>query len=130
MWGISGKTFQGVTDLTEAKRSKDLWWNSVLDEMRTLSLTVDSHAFFHGKPTRVAGSWCNGVVECGQETCAGLEKKWSTDARPWKEKQLQECDQCKEERRTKCRLRSTSDISNLFSPELELTPCAVPSNDL
>ena len=46
---------QGVTELTEPFRCKDLWWNHVLGEIRISNLSEDSWAFFTS-PTNIS-SW-------------------------------------------------------------------------
>ncbi len=68
---------QGVTELEECERTQDLWLRSVQDEFRRGELTVETHAFLHGKPTMQPGSVFEGEVKCAT-------KKVSSDARKHK----------------------------------------------
>ena len=89
MWDYAEhECVQGVTELTRRFRCGDEWWNDVLDEIRTLQLSSDNHAFLHGLPTSVAGSWLKGRVACKQtnfvqscmprstsDSCDGVQRK-------------------------------------------------------
>ena len=65
LWSDDDETgVQGVTELVECERTKDLWLRSVQDEFRRGELTVETHAFLHGKPTMQPGSFFEGEVKC------------------------------------------------------------------
>ena len=70
LWSDDDETgVQGVTELVECERTKDLWLRSVQDEFRRGELTVETHAFLHGKPTTQPGSFFEGEVKCAANTC-------------------------------------------------------------
>ena len=70
LWSEDIETgIQGVTELTECERTKDLWLRSVQDEFRFGRLTEETHALLHGKPTMQPGSYVNGDVERGKHKC-------------------------------------------------------------
>ena len=76
-WGAgSAGAVQGMTELTECKRLEDpdTWFLGVQDEFRRGALTEDTHAFLHGLPTSVPGSWLGGQVACGNQRCKDLLK--------------------------------------------------------
>ena len=113
---------QGVSELTVPYRCPDVWWNSVLNQIRVLNLSNDDYAFLHGTETTVAGSWLNGEVECGNANCAHLKEK------SWEERRKEECATCKRER--KSRQRVLRDDAKLDGVDFENIPCAVPNNDM
>ena len=41
-------------------------------EFRENKLSVDNHAFLHGEPTNVPGSYVNGQLTCNNEACKTL----------------------------------------------------------
>ena len=70
LWSDDVETgVQGVTELVECERTKDLWLRSVQDEFRRGQLTVETHAFLHGKPTMQPGSFFEGEVKCSANKC-------------------------------------------------------------
>ena len=70
LWSDDVETgVQGVTELVECERTKDLWLRSVQDEFRRGQLNVETHAFLHGKPTMQPGSFFEGEVQCSANTC-------------------------------------------------------------
>ena len=70
LWSDDDETgVQGVTELVECERTKDLWLRSVQDEFRRGQLTVETHAFLHGKPTMQPGSFFEGEVKCATTKC-------------------------------------------------------------
>ena len=70
LWSDDVETgVQGVTELVECERTKDLWLRSVQDEFRRGELTVETHAFLHGKPTMQPGSFFEGEVKCEKQKC-------------------------------------------------------------
>ena len=70
MWDhAANECVQGLTELTRRFRCEDVWWNEVLDQIRTLQLSEDNHAFLHGLPTSVPGSWVGGRATCENPKC-------------------------------------------------------------
>ena len=50
--------FQGITELIQSERCRDdAWLQEVQLEMREGKLSSSNHAFLHGSPTTVCGSW-------------------------------------------------------------------------
>ena len=60
MWGSGSNSIQGVTELTERVRCEDEWLLDVQEEMRAGELSEDTHAFLHGLPTSVVGTYLRG----------------------------------------------------------------------
>ena len=121
------ESMQGVTELTTHFRCKDSWWNAILDEIRTLQLSDDSHAFLHGLETAVPGSWLHGRPQCAERRCIDLVGIWARSAESWETRRQMECKVCQEERRTRNRV---APVGALQCPTFELVPAAVPNNDL
>ena len=63
------KLIQVVTELAQCERTQDEWRKEAQDEFRYGRLSVTSHAFLHGRPTVVPGSWQNGCASCGNPAC-------------------------------------------------------------
>ena len=95
VWGKPDCGFQGVTELTECERAKDTWLQDLQEEFRYSQLSSNSHAFLHGLPTTVPGSWLRGEPSCGNVVCQSLVKRGATPSKILKE----ECGKCREERR-------------------------------
>ena len=77
MWDYAEhECVQGMTELTRRFRCEDEWWNVVLDEIRTLQLSDDNHAFLHGLPTSVPGSWLRDRATCNVDSCQTLPEAW------------------------------------------------------
>ena len=94
VWGKPEFGFQGVTELTECDRTKDAWLQDLQEEFRYSQLSPDSHAFLHGLPTTVPGSWLRDKPGCGNPACLALARGRATPARILAE----ECADCKAER--------------------------------
>ena len=90
---------QGVTELTRCERTQDVWLQELQGELRVGRLSEDNHAFLHGQPTRVPGSWCARTQQptCGENICYRLYKNGSTPAAILK----YECAGCRAERESK-----------------------------
>ena len=90
---------QGVTELTRCERTQDVWLQELQSELRHGRLSEDNHAFLHGKPTKVCGSWSTTAAQasCGQATCQRLSEYGSTPTTI----QALECATCKAERASK-----------------------------
>ena len=71
-WGGGNVGMQGVTELIEVERCKDIWLKEVKEEFRHGCLSEDNWNFLHGRPTSVPGSWAAGRAQCGGEACQGL----------------------------------------------------------
>ena len=72
LWGGPAEGLQGVTELVQCERCDDEWLQEVQKEMRQGSLSADNHAFLHGLPTSVPGSWIKGLAgseESGDVMC-------------------------------------------------------------
>ena len=94
VWGAPECGFQGVTELTECERTKDTWLQDLQEEFRYSQLSSNSHAFLHGQPTTVPGSWLRGEAECGNDLCRSLVRRGASPSEILKE----ECAKCQEER--------------------------------
>ena len=68
--------------------------NCVQMELREGKLSPNNHAFLHGHPTTVPGSWYKGQVACGNHTCAQLVKQNQSP----NEIARNECASCRKER--------------------------------
>ena len=70
LWSDDAETgFQGVTEQKECERTKELWLRCVQEEFRCGRLTEETHALLDGKPTMQPGSFLDGTVQCGTNTC-------------------------------------------------------------
>ena len=72
LWGGAAAGMQGITELLQCERTRDTWLTDVQDQLRHGQLSNDNHAFLHGRPTAVPGSWTAGRVACGKLSCAAL----------------------------------------------------------
>ena len=89
----------GVTELIRCERTQDVWLQELQAELRVGHLSADNHAFLHGRPTSVPGSWCTKTQQptCEENTCYRLYKNGSTAAAILK----YECAICHSERESK-----------------------------
>ena len=64
----------GVSELTICERhdNADEWLLEVQHEFRINKLSRDNHAFLHGEPTSVPGSFVNGKLTCDNPKCQAL----------------------------------------------------------
>ena len=124
IWGGPEKGFQGVTELWRCERVKDdEWLKELQEQFRYSRLTEDNHAFLHGRPTAVPGSWTREALTCGNEACQTLVR-----CRAMPDVILRdECRVCKEERRTR-RLVATSAKDPRFSKGFEASPSIFATN--
>lgn len=74
-----------MTELSQCERCPDKWLQEVQEEIKLGSLSVDNHAFLHGQPTSVAGSYTRGYNSCGSVHCTSTL----------------ECDVCQTERKAR-----------------------------
>ena len=104
VWGETPDGIHGVTELVECERTQAIWLQSVQNEVRNGALSNTNHAFLHGSPTPVPGSWNGHRLECKHATCQELLRK---KAAPEAILSL-ECDICKKERQSKARVADGS----------------------
>ena len=78
---------------------KCIWLQEVQAQIRVGNLDVDSHAFLHGEPTSVPGSWLRNDVQCGNSACRELKDSCSPC-----QIQEKECKICQSERDTRRRV--------------------------
>jgi hypothetical protein len=93
-----------VTELVECERTQDIWLQSLQNEVRNGALSETNHAFLHGCPTPVPGSWNGHRLECNHATCQKLLRE---KAAPEAILRL-ECEICKKERQSKARVADGS----------------------
>ena len=112
-----------ITDLIffyKQVRCNDDWWVEVIDECRDGRMTKDTHAFLHGEPTSVPGSWlkANGAPTCGRG-CSQMKK---------------ECSVCCHERKRRCRVYKGKQYdkgdARPQSKKFRHAVSVVPNNDL
>jgi len=138
-WGGSDGGIQGVTELVQCERCDDNWFKEVQQELRFGKLSSNNHKFLHGRPSSVPGSWVNGDVECGRQSCRHLatayldmplssfkgKRKMETDPEIIME---QECAFCKRERQRKCRVAQTSNVFK--EAPFDVAPAIFANNDV
>ena len=61
-----------MTELFRCERTADAWLTEVQTELRHGQLSDNNHAFLHGQPTTVPGSWIAGRASCKSQQCAAL----------------------------------------------------------
>ena len=71
-WSGPENGMQGVTELVECERTDDEWLQEVQNEFRNGCLNANNHAFLHGEPTTVPGSWIGSKATCGNPACQKL----------------------------------------------------------
>ena len=123
MWGPPELAFQGCTELEECERTKDEWLKELQDEFRFGQLSADNHAFLHGRPTRVPGSWLRGRAGCGQAKCQCLGAQQVTPETILAE----ECARCCAERASR-RLVAESSHDPRFLGRFVLAPSIFATN--
>ena len=92
--------------------------------MRVGKLSDYMHAFLHGQPTTVPGSWCRGDVLCGSPACRALRR-----AHKPTEIKMQECKICREERASR-RLVSYGPQDARCTREFASAPAIFATNDI
>ena len=120
LWGGGVAGMQGVTELVRCERTADAWLTEVQQQLRYGALTNENHAFLHGTPTAVPGSWLSGQVTCGNKTCAKLA---SDNVAP-DQILARECHRCKHERCTRKRVASADDprVAAAFADAVAIFP--------
>ena len=100
VWGKGADGPTGLTELLEQKRPDDAWYTEVLEECRAGALSDDNHAFLHGAPTTVPGSWVNGAPD--PKTCQSPAACAKLRGRPWPELAAKERPGCAADRASRC----------------------------
>ena len=104
VWGETSDGIHGVTELVECERTQDIWLQSLQNEARNGALSETNHAFLHGCPTPVPGSWNGHRLECNHAMCQKLlSERAAPDAIS-----RSECDMCRTERRSKARVADSA----------------------
>ena len=135
LWSGPQYGLQGVTELNISERCDDAWLQEVQAELRCGNLSERNHAFLHGLPTSVPGSWTGGDVLCGNATCQDLIRE-GKKGRPFAGAtmadwiQSKECEQCKEERRTRNLVARDCNDVRFRSEAFIRAPAVFANNDL
>ena len=120
LWGGSATGMQGVTELIRCERTADAWLREVQQQLRHGQLSDDNHAFLHGLPTHVPGSWLAGRTTCGNPQCETFTPKNLTPEAIL----AQECTCCRAERRTRQRVASEDEprVAAAFADAVAIFP--------
>ena len=103
----------------------DKWWVQVLNECRFGAMTVNTHAFLHGLPTSVPGSWREtDGCDCGCSRCSSLCGQGPDTIK------ARECQICKKERARRCRVASGPQDPKLKSKKFKHAVTVVANNDI
>ena len=132
LWGgvdNSKWAFHGVTELEESERCReDPWLQEVQLELREGRLAEDSHAFLHGAPTTVCGSWTNRVAVCGNAEC----KRLSQEKASWE--MIQKCENhcrvCADSRQQRQRVANDAADVRFTENKFVDAPAIFPNNDI
>ena len=119
---------QGVTELVTCERTQDEWLREVQEEFRHGKLSASTHAFLHGQPTSVPGSWQSGCAACGDERCAKLYRESAQTPRASCILR-EECGKCREERRSKA-LVAMAESDPRFQKEFHESTCIFATNNV
>ena len=109
LWENGSEGVQGVTELYQCERTHDEWLQAVQEEFRHCALTETTHAFLHGCPTSVPGSYLHGRLCCADPKCLKMLQAQATP----KEILDQECDTCRNERVSRALVIHAPDDSRL-----------------
>eukprot|EP00438_Fugacium_kawagutii_P000590 Skav236162 [mRNA] locus=scaffold298:50225:52879:+ [translate_table: standard] len=114
-----------MTELQQCERTRDVWLSELQEQLRAGQLTDDNHAFLHGNPTTVPGSWTNGQLECKSSTCAALAKHGASSTQIL----AKEGAVCKADRRSR-RLVAENAADPRFVREFQDATAIFSTNDL
>ena len=126
-WTREKDSFNKFCELTVERRCKDPWLSYVLKGARHGDLDDESYCFLHGLPTRHTGSWDPHLARttCGSERCASLPLLWEAELyngklgdANWRRRRSQECDKCAAERKRRCRVLDSSDLSPILEDDV------------
>ena len=130
-WGRHSEGMQGVTELDECERCDDAWLQEVQHEFRMGQLAEDTHAFLHGLPTTVPGSWVGGDVACKNARCRKLAGAAECGKRTRSSHiQDKECEICKQDRRSKVLVSNGYEDKSFKSEGFLCAPAVFANNDL
>ena len=125
-WTTEPDAFNCFLELTVERRCKDPWLSHVLRGVRHGRLDEESYCFLHGFPTQHPGSWDPKLqtVTCGSDACERLTEAWHEDLylgrrgnAHWLRRRSQECDVCAAERKRRCRVLHSSDLSPMLQDD-------------
>ena len=123
-WTRGIDSFNRFLELTVERRRKDAWLSHVLHGARHGCLDEESFCFLHGYPTKHPGSWdpTQQRVTCGNDGCKHLPTSWTQELKlgklgdnHWLRRRSQECDVCAAERKRRCRVMESSDLSQTLA---------------
>jgi len=117
-WTKGPNAVTKIFELTQERRCKDAWLSYFLKGARHGTLDHEIYCFTHGLPTLHAGSWMPTTADvlCGLDACRQLPNVWDQHLRirpnsTWEERRSQECDICASQRKRRCRVVGSSDLS-------------------
>ena len=115
---------QGMDELITCNRleEQDEWLLQVQREFRENNLSMDSHAFLHGRPTSKPGSWTNGQTTCDNPKC-------SEQLAAIREDNGLECEKCKYEREKRKLVVTDKSDARLVQEVFRCAPAIFPNND-
>ena len=125
-WTREIDSFNGFYELTVERRCKDPWLSHVLKGARHGCMDEETYCFLHGFPTEHPGSWDppNHHVACGNEVCKNLLRLWKEEIYDgklghahWLRRRSQECSLCAAERKRRCCVLDSSDLSRDLEKE-------------
>ena len=100
----------------------DEWLLQVQREFRENNLSMDSHAFLHGRPTSKPGSWTNGQTTCDNPKCSEQLAAIAED-------NSLECEKCKYEREKRKLVVTDKSDARLVQEVFRSAPAIFPNND-
>ena len=129
-WGSGPGTVHGVSELTICERhdNADEWLLEVQEEFRENKLSADNHAFLHGEPTNVPGSYVNGQLTCNNDACKTLLSKKTHDNA--KRILKEECVDCQNERKRRQLVVKDATDERLKEQRFLDAPAIFPNNDI
>ena len=141
LWSGPDTGVQGVTELEVCERTDDVWLQSVQEEFRYGKLTMDTHAFLHGKPTLLPGSILNGKATCNSDWCkkracemVELEQNAPPKGQVRDEHaditMQGECKKCQKERKERTLVASGLSDKRFMEQKFLSAPAVVPNNDM
>ena len=124
-----------MTELVDAERCDDEWLREVQEEMRHGRLSEDTHAFLHGLPTKMPGSWVEGDVACRNASCRALAAEASKPCRGGKTESsdyiaLKECSKCRAARQERACVALCAGDSRFLAPAFIDCPAVFANNDI
>ena len=118
-----------MTELKVSERARtDPWLQEVQQEIREGRLSENAHAFLHGAPTTVCGSWVQNHATCGNAACARV----STTPSTWADIQNVEkgCPTCARERKARARVATSANDARRAEEKFVSAPVIFANNDI